>query len=191
MKVARDYDFEIFLFETPEVPPKPRQNPPVQFLQKFSKVPIGARGRKRKTVNIVFIGVKPNPDNRLLTPKPVQPAEPAKRTNQILLSAPLPRNTNASDKVGRRDARLMSVQPAKRTYQRLPSTQLRSNTKPSDKVERREEARLMSTPLTTAQAAAKTTDHLLSSDESASKSNLDVDFEMNLGRLCYSDSDSK
>lgn len=36
------------------------------MLKKVSKVPFGARGRKRQTVSIAFIGLQPNPDGRNL-----------------------------------------------------------------------------------------------------------------------------
>lgn len=43
-------------------------------VQKVVNIPFGARGRKRQTNNIAYIGIQPNPDGRILTPSNIVPS---------------------------------------------------------------------------------------------------------------------
>lgn len=89
-----------------------------------AKIPIGARGRKRCTMNVLYIGIQPNPDGR----KIVQPTQVAKKPQL------------AKSVAGFSDGRLMNSpiaktpmnvvgpsgkpKPALRTYGRSASTPL-------------------------------------------------------------------
>lgn len=57
-------------------------------LKKVSDVPFGARGRKRRTINVAYIGIQPNPDGRNLIAASVQPT-PGRRTYARASSTPL------------------------------------------------------------------------------------------------------
>lgn len=64
-------------------------------LKNIKNVPFGARGRKRKTLNVIYIGLQPNPDGRnLVVPdrsddSVVTPATPGRRTYARAMSTPL------------------------------------------------------------------------------------------------------
>lgn len=64
--------------------------------KKVTQVPFGARGRKRKTLNIAFIGLQPNPDGRKLVADTSSfPIAPGRRTYSRAHSTPLQQTTSA------------------------------------------------------------------------------------------------
>lgn len=66
-------------------------------LKAVKKVPFGARGRKRRTLNVLFIGIKPNPDGRKLVHQvnfvacTAGETTPRGRTYARAMSTPLPK----------------------------------------------------------------------------------------------------
>lgn len=178
--IVRNYQLESFLIKGPS-------RAPVVLRQTFTNVPIGARGRKRSTKSFLFIGMKPNPDNRPIV-------QPAKRTHGRLASTPIgnsvapinhrrmstpfqPRQpVQAIDSLPNPDNRPI-VQPAKRTYGRLASTPIGNTVAPIN-------PRRMSTPF---QPIPE--NNLLPSEQGPSVSSSER-FDDNFGVLRYSsDSD--
>lgn len=125
VKVERSLALERHLLTQPQEngPNQARRSLPAQALRVCKNVPIGARGRKRKTLQ--FIGCAPNPDGRQLKqPVPSSPVrqqepessvQPANRTNVRAKST-----QNASVLVDHLGSPF--YQPAKRTYSRATST---------------------------------------------------------------------
>lgn len=76
-------------------------------LKTVNNIPFGARGRKRKTTNVVYIGLQPNPDGRNLVGTPSVNSDavaaqylkitPGRRTYARAMSTPLPSTTTAED----------------------------------------------------------------------------------------------
>lgn len=91
-------ELEKFLITTPKIQDYQRS---VQLKQRVANVPFGARGRKRNTLNLMYIGCSPNPDNRPCPGPPlveiVQPTfnQPAKRTYARVASAPAPASASS------------------------------------------------------------------------------------------------
>lgn len=158
--IIRNLSLETFLLRTPFV--VVRRAPPVRLRQKFSNVPIGARGRKRNEKTLLFIGVAPNPDRRSLHSPAIQvvaqvpPAIPvAPQVSPIVPAA----------------VQVQLLQPAKRTYARLAST-------PFPSVASRTQLRLISTPLAPIDLPG-----------TQAQSTVDVDFDADFGALRFSDSE--
>lgn len=112
VKIVRDYDLEKFLLETPLNRPNNERNRMfIPIRQNTSNIPFGVRGRKRKTINLVVIGVAPNPDNRLLRAPTMsdgtEPKMPARRTYERLKSTPAAKVNEGGGK--RTQARLLSM----------------------------------------------------------------------------------
>lgn len=82
VKLIRDIGLEKFVLKEPSAQPinqrrvtlgAPNQYQPKKIVQRratnvqlksVKSVPFGARGRKRRTVNVLYIGIAPNPDGR-------------------------------------------------------------------------------------------------------------------------------
>lgn len=119
VKVGRSLAFERHLLTGPQAP---RAAPLVP--NRISNVPIGARGRKRKT--IMYVGVVPNPDGRKL-------ATPA---HQQAPESPIHQPANLDGHQNANESGSQVRQPAKRTYARAGSTPF-----PSGSVNHRPRAR--------------------------------------------------
>lgn len=95
-----------------------------------ANIPIGARGRKRQTRNILYLGISPNPDRRTITPqKPKTPN--GKKSTQVALKpqaviagsssgCTVPQQQVAKDSACQRGV----LQKPLRTYARATSTPL-------------------------------------------------------------------
>lgn len=126
VKIERCKDFERFLLVGPQnvsvAKNQIRRSVPVT-LKKCKDVPIGARGRKRKT--LMFIGINANPDGRRFLQPPasasrtpmVQPATPNLNVRQLT-----PASASRAPMVQPATPESSSFQPAKRTYARASST---------------------------------------------------------------------
>lgn len=70
--ITRDLALEKHLLEQPAKIVQRRQT--TQVALKIAKnIPIGFRGRKRRSIQLLFIGIQPNPDGRMCSPR-VQPS---------------------------------------------------------------------------------------------------------------------
>lgn len=175
VRIARDFYFEKFMLQNPSRPKN--RVAPVQLRQSFANIPIGVRGRKRKTMNVVFIGVAPNPDGRVLSSGV---AKQCLGLSSVPSSLPtqIPSHPIVSNSVEQTQlvSETLFTKPAKRTYGRLMSTPFWSSAKANNELGKRSQARLVSAPLP--QVADN---HLLVFDKSTSS--VDIDLDSNFGRL--------
>lgn len=64
IEIVRDINLDKWILNRPSAAPINLRRVTVQ---KVVNIPFGARGRKRQTNNISYIGIQPNPDGRVLT----------------------------------------------------------------------------------------------------------------------------
>lgn len=160
--MERSLALERHLLAGPQsTPNSTNQDRRIVQLKTCKTVPIGARGRKRKTV--MFIGITPNPDGRQLT----TPPPPALQVRQ---QTPGPSFRQPSNQTANEPG---PSQPAKRTY-RAAST-------PYASANHRTRARVLSFALP---------DESLI-DLNSNEESLHVEFNETFGRLHYDTSDTE
>lgn len=169
VKVERSLVFERHLLAGPQNR-APNSGHPNQVRRTLpsqqTSVPIGARGRKRKTIVLLFVGCAPNPDGRL------QYATPPINQQASVLVDQQPSNLDNRQVANDLPTSPPPRQPAKRTYARASSTPYASMV--------RHRPRGLSFPAP---------DELVT-DPSPNESSIDIAFG-DFGRLHYDTSDTE